>query len=94
MILKFKQIKVCQCLIPIIAFLKAQALVACPDLMKILAKIQFQIEVMLRSSKMGEMEMSQDGIEMVSDEEEINAELADEGEFRSFYKNTNNFQMS
>ena len=28
----------------------------------------------------GEMEMSQDGIDMVSDEEEINAASADEGE--------------
>ena len=40
------------------------------------------------------MEMSQDGIEMVSDEEEINAESADKSEFQSSYKNVNNFQTS
>ena len=34
----------------------------------------------------GEMEMSQDGIEIVSDEEEIDDESADEGEFRSLKK--------
>ena len=33
------------------------------------------------------MEMSQDDIEMVSDEEQINAESADEGELRSLYEN-------
>ena len=42
----------------------------------------------------GEMEMSQNGIEMVSDEEEINAELSDEDEFQSLYKNISNFQTS
>ena len=31
--------------------------------------------------------MSQDNIEMVSDEEQINAESADEGELRSLYEN-------
>ena len=30
--------------------------------------------------------MSQDSIEMVSDEKEINAESADEGQFQSLYK--------
>ena len=34
------------------------------------------------------MEMSQDSIEMVSDEDEINAESADESGFRSLHKNT------
>ena len=42
----------------------------------------------------GEMELSQDGIEMVSSEEEINAESADKGEFQSLYNNINNFQRS
>ena len=34
----------------------------------------------------GEMEMSQDGTEMASNKEEINAESADEGEFQSLYQ--------
>ena len=38
--------------------------------------------------------MSEHGVEMVSDEEEINAESADEGKLQSLYKNINNFQMS
>ena len=42
----------------------------------------------------GEMGMLQDGIEMVCNEEEINAESVDEGEFQSLYKKINNFQTS